>query len=423
MGIDWLGRRARTVTFDEYGQSDVSPSAVPSLSTWEPPVGWTDPFYHNKWDYTSSVSQAYNSFGGESPPDVRPYLEWASRQSTHDPTSITPINGLRVGSTASYFPRLNMRSLDIAPPVLSNYRSYPEPLTATIRGWREDKTKDPSSPERWNELQTKTVSLQLPNITQVETENGLRPRYESQYTHVNLSGWNQLDRVTFEVNDPNGGTVDNVWVDNIKANAGTTHGFFLGAPDITAIDAGRDTSAMVKAMQDAFGMQSYSRYVLPNIYNNMQSTAEVSEQVFARLDNVKQYLQPGDNFVFYYSGHGVQRTGTSSEPNGDEALVLSRNALLSDDALTEYFTRDPIWAQVDKVFMLDACHSGGFWTSREDAIALNGHEDGSTGPTDLATLPRTALLAAAPEYQTALSFAKLSQVEETQLPGTENFKT
>ena len=121
-------------------------------------------------------------------------------------------------------------------------------------------------------------------------------------------------------------------------------------------------------------------------------------RLIARINEVKQKMQPGDTFVFYINSHGIfDESGTepliSAETlsgrvptTGDERLYLSRaaaNERISDDRFTALF-QDEKWNDVNKLFIIDTCYAGGFWGVPK-------------GLDDLSRLPHTAILAASTE--------------------------
>jgi hypothetical protein len=105
------------------------------------------------------------------------------------------------------------------------------------------------------------------------------------------------------------------------------------------------------------------------------------------VDDFKSKVKPGDQFLFYYQGHGG--VGSSLESMGethrtgvfytrfenlignyhpyaaDEALLFGTReaalalAVVKDDDLTQLFSAGA-WTNVTKTFILDACFSGGF---------------------------------------------------------------
>jgi hypothetical protein len=115
-------------------------------------------------------------------------------------------------------------------------------------------------------------------------------------------------------------------------------------------------------------------------------------------------VKPGDTFVMYLASHGsfewdgdevaVQAQYDPSEPwaripsTGDELIFLSRSGsarYMSDDEFSALFDNST-WSDVNKLFIIDTCYSGGHWGS----IVL-----GDTG--DLSRLSKSALIACAAE--------------------------
>lgn len=133
---------------------------------------------------------------------------------------------------------------------------------------------------------------------------------------------------------------------------------------------------------------------------NISNFTLIKEQV----GRIKDSVRPGDAFIFYLGAHGyVQRSGGDETavlisvdslipPNAsflntsDEYIELSASESddLSDDLLMSWFD-DPEWDQVYKIFLIDACHSGGF---TGDGNEING---------DLEKLPRARLFASCAE--------------------------
>ncbi|MEM8781333.1 MAG: caspase family protein [Planctomycetota bacterium] len=438
----------RTITFDEYNDVPRLGPDTWALDTWVPPEGWTNPIDHHVSEWAATDGARYGSEWEGPRPDsleLRNGTRWAKGLYTRDyrsfgrpRTSNTPTSLSASYQTGGWFPKLGFRSLDIGVD-LDNYDFSKQPASGqyrgTVHGYREDYSAPHDAPERWVEVVRRDFDLPVPTF-EFESLGGInnwRNRSTTQFVNVDLTGFSHLDRLAFTAVDPDGVApeVKRVSLDNIQVNAGTTHAFFLGAPDMTngaKIDSVRDTNAMRSAMEEAFGLESWRRVVLPDISLNQTPENAAQGDVFAGLDDIKRRLVPGDNFVFHYSGHGVSftRDDEGNRVNGNEALFLGRDGngdevLLEDDALAAYFASDPIWSQVDKVFILDACHSGGFWTSTPDFVAAKGRENGLSGPSDLATLPRTALLAGAPEANEALSFADQSDLDQIGLPGTQDF--
>ena len=135
------------------------------------------------------------------------------------------------------------------------------------------------------------------------------------------------------------------------------------------------------------------------------------------IENAIQAIrpEPEDVLIFFIGGHGGFEYGTDSEQDeapktmqtkvgpiassGDEFVTISDDiegtgvGKLRDDQLRGFFDTsssgvDPNWDAVEKLFVIDSCYSGGFWGSTAY---------GDSG--DLATLPKTALLASAMEEE------------------------
>ncbi|MEM9753984.1 MAG: hypothetical protein AAF916_11460, partial [Planctomycetota bacterium] len=439
-GVGWDD--VRTIDFEEYRQAPRVPVGSDpwiDINNWDPPDGWTDPINHR----TNEIGGTdFRSFGFEwsgPRPDTFDLTRWSKRVKPRGddlfrgPEGITPAirSSLTPGNSA-WSTKLNVQSLDVAVD-LNGYDRFNLPASGvwrgTVHGYREDNAADFGTPERWVEVFRQDFDLPVPTRTFTGSGQNFYTQTSTNFVNVEVPGFSHLDRLAFSAVDPDGQTADvtQFAVDNLQTTVGATHAFFLGAPDAGRIDSVRDINAMRDAMRQTLDLDSDRRLILPDV-NGGQTPNNAFGSVFAELDQIKARLAPGDNFVFHYSGHGVSLRGsTQTNPaNGDEALFLGRNSfgdavLLEDDLLVSYFASDPIWDQVDKIFVLDACHSGGFWTSTPDTIAALGREGNGSGPTDLATLPRTALLAAAPEAREALSFANQQDLDANGLPGTQDF--
>jgi hypothetical protein len=83
------------------------------------------------------------------------------------------------------------------------------------------------------------------------------------------------------------------------------------------------------------------------------------------IKNLKSRMRPRDKLIVYLSAHGFSETqgDESSETPGDEYLVFSRGSRFTDDYLTSLLAG---MDEVEKWVMIDACRSGGFWTSKRD---------------------------------------------------------
>jgi len=142
-----------------------------------------------------------------------------------------------------------------------------------------------------------------------------------------------------------------------------------------------------------------------NIYSHPEEV--FNEEWITKLSEV---VKPGDEFIFYYAGHGSVGGNKGENKTGsfkiheytidyaeDELLKLVKErflyngptSIVSDDFLTNLF-KNSVWENVKKTFILDSCFSGGFW---------GGNDIDNSG--DLERLKNTRLIAAAEEDGTA----------------------
>ena len=165
-----------------------------------------------------------------------------------------------------------------------------------------------------------------------------------------------------------------------------------------------------EAFQAAFDLPDEDVEIVPRYYDstNPLDGFETKEVIEERIAFWRDRVQSGDTFVFYLGTHGAYEDDGDEVPvfvttsllslqgketTGDEVLLLGTDGdYLTDDALHGLFAH-PDWAGVNKLFVIDACMSGGFWGTTAD---------GDTG--DLASLPRSALVAASTEQKFSYSF-------------------
>ena len=139
-----------------------------------------------------------------------------------------------------------------------------------------------------------------------------------------------------------------------------------------------------------------------------------ADNVHAAIGQISDKLQPGDSFVFFYAGHGAYLNG-GSEPqcwnsplaialyqelwnDGDEMLVWDdKNGAatsIEDDNLKQWLSENPKMASAQKLVLLDACHSGGFW----------GREGNQSDVGDLDKLENIGLIAACQEQNFTFTY-------------------
>ena len=196
--------------------------------------------------------------------------------------------------------------------------------------------------------------------------------------------------------------IDDLCTDATGVPTPKLHGLFVG------MDHGRDLNgdADAKAIYKAFKQFNHWADTNPEplILDPNESGNANRQTIEQALDDIKSNLSPGDGFVFYFSGHGWFPTSSDGDETPvwvsvgpwdignkhDEYLSLGGYDL-SDDLLGSWLD-DSAWNNVDKLVILDACHSGGFWG-----------DDKTNDSGDLENLPRIGLLAACPEWGVSFS--------------------
>jgi len=179
-----------------------------------------------------------------------------------------------------------------------------------------------------------------------------------------------------------------------------THVLSVGVRDAKS-DHGGDINA--QRVRDAFVQFSSVKtaQVLPLTIGGIIDNRVALETM---VDSMKAKVRPGDTFIFFIDCHGgfdffgdetlvwAQASVLSFDfrvpTTGDEYFGLSRGdpaENINDDDFSQLFL-DDTWEEVDKLFIISSCYSGGFWG---DTI------EGDTG--DLARLHKTALIAASKE--------------------------
>lgn len=134
----------------------------------------------------------------------------------------------------------------------------------------------------------------------------------------------------------------------------------------------KDASAIYNALLDDPNVKGENLWLLIN--------PKGRNDVFFILEKVLKKLNPGDQLLFYYSGHGgyfgVDRNAepavqfcklaqwkTGDESNTGEEFIVGDTALddITDDRLSAWLSSDPKMAGVRKIVILDTCFAGGFW--------------------------------------------------------------
>jgi len=176
-----------------------------------------------------------------------------------------------------------------------------------------------------------------------------------------------------------------------------THVLCVGVRDDESKDAGDISAHRVFDALSRFRSVKSATYLPLNTQNTAFDNRVALEE---KINSIRAAVAPGDSFVFYIACHGGYDTIGDELPvlseykdeiqRGDERLGLStilwnKSQNISDDDFSALFL-DSKWQDVNKLFIIDCCFSGGFF----------GKTDlGDTG--DLAGVSKTALIASASE--------------------------
>lgn len=191
------------------------------------------------------------------------------------------------------------------------------------------------------------------------------------------------------------------WIDNVTVEAQTPRVHLLSVGSVGRdflgninVHGGLDAAGVHGAMSQlsGAGTQTQLVYDLDGSGNNPQ--LDVYHQIKAMA--APGVMRSGDTFVFFYSGHGVG--GAQMQ----ESLLIQSNGsttgLVTDENLTRWLNEDPVWREVNKLFVLDCCNAGGFGSGDDWLDGLDPDPD----PThNVMGLPRTALIALAGETESA----------------------
>lgn len=157
-----------------------------------------------------------------------------------------------------------------------------------------------------------------------------------------------------------------------------------------------------------------------------------ASDVGAAINDIKDKIEPGDEFLFYYQGHtkDVATSSVGKEPeviikwgpdneferhsSFNEAMLFGPEGdrvVFFDDALENFFSQSQ-WSGVQKSFIFNTCYAGGYWGSQyaglspEEIAALDsvnpslGLADSDLG--DLSNVPNVRLFASS--YENELTY-------------------
>ncbi len=196
---------------------------------------------------------------------------------------------------------------------------------------------------------------------------------------------------TFIIHDGNGG--GNGGGNSDSGNGPKTYAILIGsqAPSDGIADAIRgdldvdNVASKLSWASDVFVLKY--KWDDPNtVAGDIQSAASA----------IAAKINPGDSFFFYYSGHGTGGSGLGVQ----DFINPVQSGGYQDNSLTSVFA-DSRYADANKFFLIDSCHSEGIWNNDSD------------GDCDLQTLRNISFLASSSENGVAYS--------DTDLNGTSYF--
>lgn len=102
-----------------------------------------------------------------------------------------------------------------------------------------------------------------------------------------------------------------------------------------------------------------------------------ASDIGAAINDIKDKIEPGDEFLFYYQGHtaDVESSSIKEEPvvqmqgapsSNNEAMLFGpkdNRVVFFDDALENFFSQSQ-WSGVQKTFIFNTCYAGGYWGSQ-----------------------------------------------------------
>jgi hypothetical protein len=174
------------------------------------------------------------------------------------------------------------------------------------------------------------------------------------------------------------------------------HVLSIGVTDDGKLRGINSAVAVAQAFQDKLGVTD-DRLIRLTAQNPSANVDLVTKSIIASS------VQPGDTFIFYINCHSgavakgnetpYQREDQQHVTSGPSFLglggtVTSPNEWITASTLSGLFSGSR-WAQVNKVFILDTCYAGGYWTGFGNVRYLS-------------SLPHSAIIAAAPESAVSL---------------------
>ena len=162
-------------------------------------------------------------------------------------------------------------------------------------------------------------------------------------------------------------------------NSGATrfHGVFIGCEYRGTDDQLRGTRRdAITMFYNLNGRPGWNR-------DNMEYLQGDSITIFDvqySINTVKRRARPGDEFLFFFSGHGGNRSYDSNgdEPDGYDEYIVVDDGIITDDTLASWLSDFPDCVTI--TVKLDCCHSGGFFDGDSDLQNATNADDEPYGP-------------------------------------------
>ncbi|KAI1825599.1 caspase domain-containing protein [Xylaria intraflava] len=139
-----------------------------------------------------------------------------------------------------------------------------------------------------------------------------------------------------------------------------------------------DVDGVRKLLEDRFQLLTPSVLASPPLANSVPEDPEDCLPTLANIRreifNILNEAHAGDQFFFYFSGHGARLKRTSNSPGGrsTDPSLLTADYFCGEPALRGWVLNE--WLRefnekgIHVVIVLDSCHAGGAWRSDEAVI-------------------------------------------------------
>jgi hypothetical protein len=184
---------------------------------------------------------------------------------------------------------------------------------------------------------------------------------------------------------PNSGTTGSVLQGYVafKSPDTSAYGLFLGGNRLLGSQGVLNGTAAANGV--ANGFKNFKSWKGESIhgFSYVDDNATLKATTFQEIKAAESSLHWGDTVVFYFMGHGG---GPASASSGGEAFLalndsstISAATSLTASELSGWFLANQgeggqlldkdIWGRVHKLFILDSCHSGGFWNGGLSSVS------------------------------------------------------